>query len=98
ADLLRWREGRPPSVDSLEGAAGFGYRRGAASSLRFVSSRYSGFKSIPTKRQPFCTAATPVVPLPQNGSSTTASSEALASMIRLSSAIGFWVGWPPCAF
>src|SRR5262249_46461819 len=56
----------------------------ASSSLRLDSSRYLGAISIPTYRLPSFSAATPVVPLPLNGSSTSAPGEVLQPMIRSS--------------
>ena len=42
-----------------------------ASSIRFcANSKYFGSISMPIKLRPVCTQATPVVPLPMNGSST----------------------------
>ena len=50
---------------------------------------------MPMKRRPRRLATAPVVPVPQNGSSTRSPGRELARMTRASSASGFWVG---CSF
>ena len=54
--------------------------------------------STPTKRRESSSAATPVVPLPTNGSTTRSPSLLAARMTRRSRDRGFCVGCLPCSF
>ena len=66
----------------------------AAPRRRVVVAMATGLESHPTARLPSAWAAASVVPEPQNGSSTSASSRLEARTIRSRSASGFCVGYP----
>ena len=74
-------------------------------SARFIASirasaipRYSPSSSIPMNRWSNSKEATPVVPEPQNGSSTSESGAHEASRHLFTSSTGFCGGCDPCAF
>src|SRR5450830_2028880 len=57
-----------------------------------ISAQYSEFNSKPTNCRPQRRAATAVVPLPMNGSSTTPPGGQDALIMRSTISSGFWVG------
>lgn len=65
----------------------------SAARRSLMMAQYSGFSSKPTNWRPQRRAASAVVPLPMNRSSTTPPGGHEAFTMRSMISSGFWVGW-----